>query len=276
VRKIFCVLTFLAMMCFPKGVLAQQPIRVNCGGSSYTDSNKQLWLADTSFSGGTIETIATSVSGTPDPLLYEDYRWNPASYSFTVPNGQYQVNLYFAEANPKAEAVGARVFNVSLQGATVFANLDIYAAAGANAALIKSANVNVTAGAITIGFAHVSGLNPKISAIEILPLPTAASPTLSLNFKYPDGTPVAGTLNYSISSSLLNFQGSALLTNGQAQCVLFSNPSAMGISAQFTVNLNLTDSAGHQLWQINLGMNPAQVNLGAIQTSSLNVVVQKL
>ncbi len=275
-RKIFCVLTFLAMMCFPKGVLAQQPIRVNCGGSSYTDSNKQLWLADTSFSGGTIETIATSVSGTPDPLLYEDYRWNPASYSFTVPNGQYQVNLYFAEANPKAEAVGARVFNVSLQGATVFANLDIYAAAGANAALIKSANVNVTAGAITIGFAHVSGLNPKISAIEILPLPTAASPTLSLNFKYPDGTPVAGTLNYSISSSLLNFQGSALLTNGQAQCVLFSNPSAMGISAQFTVNLNLTDSAGHQLWQINLGMNPAQVNLGAIQTSSLNVVVQKL
>jgi hypothetical protein len=87
---------------------------------------------------------------------------------------------------------------------------------------------------------------------------------------------VAGTLNYSISSSLLSFQGSAPLTNGQAQCVLFSNPSAMGISTQFTVNLNLTDSAGHQLWQLNLGMNPAQVNLGAIQTSSLNVVVLKL
>jgi hypothetical protein len=71
-------------------------------------------------------------------------------------------------------------------------------------------------------------------------------------------------------------QGSAPLTNGQAQCVSFANPSAMGISAQFTVNLNLTDSAGHQLWQLSLGMNPAQVNLGAIQTSSLNVVVQKL
>jgi Malectin domain len=276
VRKIFGVLAFLVVLCFPKAALAQQPVRINCGGSSYTDSKRQLWLADSSFSGGTVETIATPVSGTPDPLLYEDYRWNPTTYSIAVPNGQYQVNLYFTEANPKAESVGARVFNVSLQGATVFPNLDIFATAGANAALIKSANVNVTASAVSIGFAPVAGLRPKISAIEILPLPTGASPTLLLNFKYPDGTPVAGTLNYSIFSSLLSFQGSAPLTNGQAQCVLFSNPSAMGISAQFTITLNLTDSAGHQLWQVNLGMNPAEVNLGAIQTSSLNVVVQEL
>jgi hypothetical protein len=184
--------------------------------------------------------------------------------------------LYFTEANPKAEFVGARVFNVSLQGTTLFPNLDIFATVGANVALIKSANLNVTASAIKIGFTSVSGLNPKISAIEILPLQTAASPTLLLNFKYPDGTPVTGTINYSISSSLINFQGSSPLTNGQAQCVLFSNPSALGISTQFTVNLSLTDSAGRQLWQLSLGMNPAQVNLGAIQTSSLNVVVQKL
>jgi hypothetical protein len=263
------------MVFFPKALQAQQTIRVNCGGSSYTDSKNQLWQADSSFSGGTIETIATPVSGTTDPLLYEDYRWNPTSYSFAVPNGQYQVNLYFTEANPRAESVGARVFNVSLQGATTFANLDIFAAAGANAALIKSANVSVTGSSIKIGFAPVSGLNPKISAIEILPLQSAASPSLLLNFKYPDGTPVAGTLNYSVSSSLLSFQGNAPLTNGQAQCVLFSNPSALGISAQFTVNLSLQDSVGHFLWQLSLGMNPAQVNLGAIQSSSLNVTVQK-
>jgi malectin (di-glucose binding ER protein) len=276
VRKIIVVLAFLVALCFSKAGMAQQPIRVNCGGSSYTDSKGQWWQADTGFSGGVMETIATRVSGTADPLLYEDYRWNPRSYSIAVPNGQYQVNLFFTEANPKAESVGARVFNVSLQGTTVFPNLDIFAAAGASASLIKSANVNVTASAIRIGFTPVSGLNPKISAIEILPLQTAASPTLLLNFKYPDGTPVTGTLNYSISSSLLSFQGSAPLSNGQAQCVLFTNPSALGISAQFTVHLNLTDSTGHQLWQLSLGMNPAQVNLGAIQTSSLNVVVQKL
>jgi hypothetical protein len=49
----------------------------------------------------------------------------------------------------------------------------------------------------------------------------------------------------------------------------------LGSSARFNVNLNLTDTAGHQLWQITLGMNPSGVNLGAVQSSSLNVRVQK-
>ncbi len=111
-------------------------------------------------------------------------------------------------------------------------------------------------------------------AIEILP--GASGPSLMLNFKYPDGTPVAGTLAYSISSSLLSFTGSEPLLNGNAQCVLLANPSALGISAQFQANLSLTDSAGHILWQMSLAVNPSQVNLGAIQSSALNVVVQKM
>lgn len=275
-RKTFCVLAFVAVFCVPKVVLAQQPIRVNCGGASYTDSKGQVWQADTGFAGGAEQTIAGSVAGTADPLLYENYRLKPTSYSFAVPNGVYQVNLYFTEARTTAENVGARVFNVSLQGVTAFAKLDIFAAVGANMALIKSSNIAVTNGYVTIGFTHVSGLDPKISAIEILPLPTATSPILGLNFKYPDGTPVTGTLNYSVSSSLLSFQGSAPLTNGQAQCLLFSNPSTMGISAQFTVNLGLTDTVGHTLWQLTVAMDPSQVNLGAVQSSALNVVVQKM
>ena len=273
-RKIFCVMALLSAFCIPQRALAQQPIRVNCGGASYTDSKGQVWQADTGFTGGTEETRASAVAGTSDPLLYVDYRWNPTGYSFAVPNGLYQVNLYFMEANPAAEVVGGRVFNVSLQGTAAFSNLDIFAAVGAGAALIKSSNVSVTGGNLTIGFASVSGLSPKISAIEILPLP--ASPALVLNFKYPDGTPVAGTINYSVSSSLLSFQGNAPLSNGTAQCVLFANPSEMGLSAQFQVNLNLTDTAGHTLWQMSVNMNPAQVNIGAVQSSALNVVVQKL
>jgi hypothetical protein len=274
VRKIFRLMVFSILGLLPGAALAQQTtVRVNCGGPSYTDSKGQVWQADTGFNGGTEETISGVVAGTSDPLLFEDYHWNPTSYSFQIPNGPYQVNLYFVEANPKTEIIGGRVFNVSLQGTVAFTNLDIFAEAGANTALIKTANATVTNGTLTIGFAHVSGLNPKVSAIEIVP--GSAAPTLTLNFKYPDGTPVTGNLNYAITSSLLNINGAAPLSNGQAQCVLFANPSALGISAQFTVNLSLTDTAGHQLWQINLGMNPAGVNLGAVQSSSLNVIVQK-
>jgi len=57
--------------------------------------------------------------------------------------------------------------------------------------------------------------------------------------------------------------------------VIFANPSAMGISAQFTVNLSLADTAGHTLWQLTVAMNPAQVNIGAVQSSALTSSFKK-
>lgn len=272
-RKILGLLAFLLSLSLPAAG-QQQPIRVNCGGPSYTDSKNQVWQADTGFIGGTSDTISTKITGTPDPLLYEDFRSNPTSYSFFVPNGQYQVNLHFAEASRQAEAIGRRKFNVSIQGATVFANLDIFAAVGANAALIKTAIATVTDGMITIGFTHVAGWGPKINAIEITG--TTPAPQLKLNFLYPDGTPVTGTLNYKLSSSLLNFSGNAPLTNGQATCYLFTTPSALGLAGQFKADLSLTDSAGHTLWQFTVTLDPGNVSFGAVQSSALNVVVQKM
>lgn len=274
-KNFFCLLAVALSACLPAA--AQTPIRVNCGGPNYTDTKGQVWQADFGYSGGTAGSVTSSVAGTSDPVLYEDFRKNPASYSFQVPNGQYQLNLYFDEATPRAEKITGRVFNVSVQGNVVFPELDIFAAAGANAALIKSANVSVTNGALTISFTRVVGLDPEISAIEILPASgVTTGPVMTFHFSYPDGTPVIGALNYTVSSSLLSFQGSQALVNGNTQSELFANPSAMGISAQFQVDLSLTDTAGHVLWQMSVGMNPALVNLGGVQSSALNVVVQKM
>ena len=277
-RKIFYILAFMAALCFPKGVLAQQPIRVKCGGAGFTDSKGQVWQADAGYNRGTASSIPAVVSGTSDQGLYQQGRYNSNSsaamvYAFAVPNGQYHVNLYFAETYAATQAKGARVFNVKMQGAAAFSNLDVFAEAGANAALLKGADVAVSNGQISIEFDNLVQ-NAKVNAIEILP--GVSGPSLLLNFKYPDGTPVAGTLAYTVSSSLVSFQGSSPLNNGQAQAVIFANPSAMGISAQFQVALSLTDTAGHVLWQLSIGMNPAQVNIGAVQSSALNVVVQKM
>jgi hypothetical protein len=183
------------------------------------------------------------------------------------------VNLYFSESYGPDEHVGARVFNVKMQGNPIFTNLDVFAEAGANAALEKGADVTVSNGKLSIEFDNVVD-EAKVQAIEILP--GTSGPLLTMSFKYPDGTPVVGTLNYAVTSSLLSFQGSQALTNGTAQSALFANPSSLGISAQFTVNLSLTDSAGHVLWQMSVGMNPASVNLAAVQNSALSVTVQKL
>jgi len=281
-RKTLGIFAFLLALCFAKGVSAQQPIRVNCGGPSYTDSKGQVWQSDAGFYAGPTSAYSTTspISGTADPKLFQTERYisgsAPMVYSFHVTNGAYHVNLLFAEIYAPLDVVGGRVFNVKIQGNPVFSNLDIFAAAGANTALVKGADVLVQNGVLSIEFDNVVQ-NAKVDGIEILPATSGPSgPPLALNFKYPDGTPVAGTLAYAVNSSLLSFQGSAVLNNGQAQCVIFANPSALGISAQFTVNLSLTDTAGHSLWQLTVAMDPSQVNLGAVQSSALNVVVQKL
>lgn len=278
-RKILGVLIFLVALCFPKGVSAQQPIRVNCGGPAYTDSNGQLWQADTGFSGGHTGSTTLPLGATADQALYQTARYNnsgstPLVYTFSVVNGTYNINLLFAEWNSAFEYVGGRVFNVKIQGILAFPNVDIFASVGAQAALVKSTNVTVQNGTLKIEFDNVAQL-AKIDAIEILPVPLQ-SPQLTLNFSYPDGTPVSGTLKYSVTSSILSFQGSEPLINGQAQCVLFASPNSMGVSAQFQVNLSLTDSNGHILWQIATQANPAQVNLSTVQSSTLHVVVQKI
>jgi len=278
-RKILGVLLFLVALCCPKGVPAQEPTRVNCGGPAYTDSKGQIWQSDIGYNGGHTSSTAAQLGGTKDQALYQTARFNnsgstPLVYTFSVPNGTYSINLLFAEWNSSFEYVGGRVFDVKIQDILAFPKVDIFASAGAQAALAKSTNVTVQNGTLKIEFDNVIQV-AKIDAIEILPIPPQ-SPQLTLNFSYPDGTPVLGTLNYSVTSSLLSFQGSEPLTNGQAQCVLFASPNSMGISAQFQVSLSLTDSNGHVLWQITTQANPAQVNLAAVQSSTLKVVVQRI
>jgi hypothetical protein len=262
----------------PSAAQTQPPIRIKCEGPNYTDSRGQLWQADYGYNGGALSSLPATIKGTVDQGLFLTARKNEnrgASlvYSFNIPNGAYHVNLYFAETWGPAMAVGHRVFNVKMQGNPVFTNLDIFAEAGADAALIKGADITVSNNWATIEFDNVVDV-AKIFAIEILP--GNSGPGLSMNFQYPDGMPVAGSLTYTISSSLLSFSGNAPLVNGQVRCALLANPSAMGISMQFTITATLADSAGHSLWTLNMGMNPSQLNLAAVQQSMLTVVVQRM
>jgi len=276
-KQVITILFIMLWACAAAFSQTQSAIRVNCGGPSYTDVMGQVWQADMDYTGGVATKTAAKITGTADPTLYQTARRNEANaavllYDFPVANGTYHVNLYLSETSNAMFQVGGRVFNVKMQGNAVFTNLDVFAEAGSDAALIKGADVSVSSGVLTIEFDNVVS-QAKVSAIEILP--GTSGPALTLNFKYPDGTPVVGTLAYNVTSSLLSFQGSEPLAAGSAQCVLFANPNALGISTQFQVTLSLTDSAGHVLWQMSLGMNPAQVNLGAVQSSELDVIVQK-
>jgi hypothetical protein len=267
-------------MCLPAAAQTQQPIRVKCGGAALTDSKGQAWSGDVGFNGGSVSLTQGAVGGTSDPELYQHGRISstntpPLTYTFPVADGAYHVNLYFAELYSGDDHAGGRVFNVKMQGNTVFPSLDVFATAGANTALVKGADIAVTNGAVQIEFDTVAD-HAKIDAIEILPNSAATGPQMHLNFAYPDGTPVAGTLNYTVATSLLKLGGNSPLTNGQATCVLFTSPQIMGLVGQFQLNLSLTDNAGHTLWQVGMTMDPTTVNFASVQSSSLSVVVQKL
>jgi hypothetical protein len=271
---------FLFLACLPAAAQTPQPpIRLKCGGAAYTDSKHQSWAADYDNNGGLVSQLSGPVSGTPDPALFQTGRMaadtGPLIYTFPVPNGAYHLNLYFAELSPSDDHVGGRLFNVKVQGGVVMPDVDIFATVGANAALIKGKDIAVSDGSLQIEFDSLPGHDrAKVTAIEITQ--TQAAPELSMNFVYADGTPVIGMLSYTMVTSVLSVGSSTPLVNGQASCVLFAAPQILGLAGQIQLHLRLVDNAGHILWDISMTMDPTSVNFGSIQSSSLNVIVQKI
>ncbi|MBS1839777.1 MAG: hypothetical protein JSS69_09420 [Acidobacteria bacterium] len=276
--KKFAVLSVLvSMACIPAKAQNQPAVRVNCGGMAYTDAKGLAWQADNSYNGGNTSVVTTRITGTADPKLFQTDRYassatKPIIYTFQVPSGSYHVNLYFAETFPGTQKVGARVFNVKVQGNQVFRNLDIYAAAGANAALVRGTDAVVTTGPLAIELDSVVQM-AKINAIEITQ--SIATPLLSLNFTYPDGSPVEGTMNYKVTTAATSLSGNEPLKNGQATCMMVASPALLGLIGSMNVDVSLTDTVGNILWEITATMNPANANLASVQSSALTVVVQR-
>ena len=229
-------------------------IRVKCGGPAYTDSKGQAWSADMDFSGGLVSAVTGPVSGTTDPALFQDGRMpsdtRPLVYTFPVANGSYHANLYFAELYSGDAFVGGRVFNVKVEGTTVLQNFDIFAAVGANTALIKGVDFAVTNGAATIELDNVPGHDRgKIAAIEILSnaldldrSAAVADAELYVSRRHTG----AGHAELCGVERSVKLSGAVPLQNGQATCMLFNSPSALGLSGQFNVTLSLTDNASHR------------------------------
>lgn len=176
-------------------------IRVNAGGVQYTDSAGNLWLADQPYDGdwgyaasGMMGTYLSPnpVTGTTDPLLYQSERYfsvGPGSFRFSVPNGQYEVELRFAEIFGREP--GKRVFSVSLNGTPVLQQLDIAALVGNDIALNRTFTVTVTNGELSVSL--IPSLDSaKISALRVKRLgvtfPTA---TATVTPGGPTSTPTA-------------------------------------------------------------------------------------
>lgn len=152
--------------------------RVNAGGSNYTDASSNLWKADTQYTGGSSASTASTIAGTGDQTLYQSERWGAFSYNFNVPPGNYQVTLKFAEVY--WGYTGKRIFNVSINGTPVLANFDIVADAGGAFKADDKVFNNISpngSGQIVVQFSVGTADQPKVSALQIVPMPPTPTPT---------------------------------------------------------------------------------------------------
>lgn len=183
---------------FPANAGGNVVYRVNAGGGSLPshDTSSTGWEEDQSAN----QANGTANLGTPSPYLnltgtadltfganlsltnntgypdniflterYDIVEAPAMTWTFPVTDGNYTVNLLFAEIWSGAEQPGVRVFDIVVEGNIALDDFDIAADpnGGYLTALVKSIPVEVTDGNLVIEFVHVTQ-NPAIKGIEIL------------------------------------------------------------------------------------------------------------
>ncbi|HEU0171698.1 MAG TPA: choice-of-anchor D domain-containing protein [Acidimicrobiales bacterium] len=175
--------------------------RVNAGGPAVAGAaGTPAWSEDSAArpspyanavaTGNMVGSSATAVDmthpslppGTPE-TLFRSRRWDPAAapnltYAFPVPSGvAVEVRVYLAERSAEQKVVGGRVFDVAVDGATVFRDVDVFARVGADRGLMLAAPA-VSDGVVDVSL--VPGVqNPSVDAIEIVTTGSALPPLLA-------------------------------------------------------------------------------------------------
>lgn len=174
--------------------------RVNCGGDAVTDSYGSEWEQDdsvyshswaerfgmnpftasqghfTSRIHGLKSSSETSHhAAAHDAKLFQYFRWgrHALNYQFAVPDGEYRVELYFAEPwlgkheGAGIDCEGERIFDVAINDSVVVDDLDLWAEAGFAGVCKKVVDIKVKGGLLTISFPEVKVGEAIISAIAI-------------------------------------------------------------------------------------------------------------
>lgn len=174
--------------------------RVNCGGDAVTDSYGSEWEQDDSvYSHSWAERfgmnpftasqghITSRIHGLKsssetshhaaahDAQLFQYFRWgrHALNYQFAVPDGEYRVELYFAEPwlgkheGAGIDCEGERIFDVAINDSVVVDDLDLWAEASFAGACKKVVDIKVKGGLLTISFPEVKVGEAIISAIAI-------------------------------------------------------------------------------------------------------------
>ncbi len=141
---------------------------INVGGPSYSSTDGIDFEADDGRVEGTAATL-DGIKGSQDSFLYESYRAGNVRVTRVVPNGTYDVSLYFAE--PEDVEGGERVFAALIEGKHVVEKIDVMAWRDGkvrSALTVVVPGIDVDDGEMNIEFA-ASAMVPVLSAVAVKP-----------------------------------------------------------------------------------------------------------
>ena len=172
--------------------------RINCGGDAYTDEFGQQWAADDSLLShswgqdfgmhpyqASQRHITNNIRGTKSDELFQYFRFGRHRlwYDLPVPDGEYRVELYFAEPwhgkgdlSETADYEGLRIFDVAVNDSLVIDDLDPWAEAGYCGALKRVVTAKAKDGKIHIAFPEVKAGQAVICAIAVASVESVAVP----------------------------------------------------------------------------------------------------
>jgi large repetitive protein len=218
-------------------------IAINAGSATAVPdpTNNATFVADTDFTGGNDDatnhaiTIPTAIASIAAPAaVYADAHQGGVTY--TIPNlsagSTYTVVLHFAELFFTAS--NSRLFNVSINGAQVLTNFDIFAAAGNasfTAAVETIPNITPVNGQIVIAFTNGTNDQPMVNGIEI----QTGGPAIP-------SAPTALTASTG-SASIVNLSWTASVSSGVTYTVFRSTTAGFVPSAATQIADNLTTTS---------------------------------
>jgi hypothetical protein len=214
-------------------------IGINCGGPRYVGIDGMVYLADTLFTGGSVDNgNATSViTNTDDTALYRNNRYGNCQYAIPVQNGTYRVTLKFAETYYAMS--GYRTFHLQAENITT-GTIDLVSRAGAMAAWDTTLIVPVSDGVLNLSL--IANNDVLISALAVS---WGAGPANRTEIRLPEAAIISG-----IQVQPNPFSGSAAICLGQTRGL--KRLAVYDLKGQRVADLTDRIKSGIFLWNTGL------------------------
>ena len=155
-----------------------ETIRINAGVQQpFIDNNGIDWEADRNNLGGRTANHTNVPINGGEAALYQSERWGSEGYAFPVPNGEYRVELHFAETYVGITGPGQRIFSADVEGQRI-ENIDPFGETGGlGNPLLKTVVVNVQDGQLDIALirqvqqTQINGIVVQLADEPVAPTP---------------------------------------------------------------------------------------------------------